>query len=601
MDQLTKSIHAVYDNREKYIIIGLTGRTGTGCSTTASILETNEKDLHLSVPQIIAGNKNEERKTSIVKRFLKLNWEPFKKIEIKVIITSYILDSTKDNFIKFISHQIEPDDVEQQNRVKDKFLKEFGGKFDEMKIKYSQLDFDSKEEEDAKKIIDFFLIDCGLFSNSLKNYLDSISKKSYIKLFQIFGDNIRSSGCAISSKYSAENIFAISKRVNLLIKKFRQIAKKDPSSQTYIVIDSLRNPFEALYFRERYSAFYLMGINTTDEDRAEYIKVKKLNPDEIIDLDKKESNKEGGTYSNFVSQNIPKCYDLADIHVYNKRLGHSDLTFLKWQITKFVALIMHPGIIVPTSVERCMQIAHTAKLNSGCLSRQVGACVTDAFYSIKGIGWNTPPEGQTPCSLRNVFDLINNEDREAFSEYEWDDSKFRKRANDLYRNETTLKNIVDLKGRNVAYCFKDIQNDVENKDNQVHTRALHAEENAFLQIVKYGGQGIKGGKLFTTSSPCVLCAKKAYQLGIKEIYFIDSYPDISESHVLHAGTNSPSLSMFSGAIGRAYHQLYEPILPIKDEINYITKVKTKSYVKDLENQVDTLKMRIEELEKMNHT
>ena len=342
-----------------------------------------------------------------------------------------------------------------------------------------------------------------------------------------------------------------------------------------------------------------MGINTTDEDRTIFLKDKKLNPDEITNLDEKESNKVKTTYSDFVSQNIPKCYDLADIHVYNKRHGKSDYTYLKWQIAKFVALIMHPGIIVPTSVERCMQIAHTAKLNSGCLSRQVGACVTDTNFSIKGIGWNTPPEGQTPCSLRNIFDLLNNEDREAFSEYEWDDSKFRERAKELYNNDSTLKNIKALKGRNVSYCFKDIQNDVENKDNQVHTRALHAEENAFLQIVKYGGQGIRGGILFTTSSPCVLCAKKAYQLGIKEIYFIDSYPDISESHVLHSGINKPSLIMFSGAIGRAYHQLYESILPIKDEIKYITKVETKSYMKDLENQVDTLKKRIQELEKVN--
>jgi len=227
----------------------------------------------------------------------------------------------------------------------------------------------------------------------------------------------------------------------------------------------------------------------------------------------------------------------------------------------------------------------------------VGACITDDSFSVKAIGWNTPPEGQTPCSLRNIFDLLNNEDRDAFSEYEWDNQKFRERAKELYSNETTLKNIEDLKGRNVPYCFKDIQNDVDKKDNQVHTRALHAEENAFLQIVKYGGQGIKGGKLFTTSSPCVLCAKKAYQLGIKEIFFIDSYPDISESHILKSGVNQPHTIMFSGAIGRAYHQLYEPIIPIKDEINCITKIMTKNYVKELEAKIASLEKKVEEIEK----
>ena len=84
-----------------------------------------------------------------------------------------------------------------------------------------------------------------------------------------------------------------------------------------------------------------------------------------------------------------------------------------------------------------------------------------------------------------------------------------------------------------GYCFKDIYNGITGKPNQVHTRALHAEENAFLQIAKYGGAKIQGGKLFTTASPCELCSKKAYQLGIKEIYYIDPYPGIKSNHCIH--------------------------------------------------------------------
>ncbi len=49
-----------------------------------------------------------------------------------------------------------------------------------------------------------------------------------------------------------------------------------------------------------------------------------------------------------------------------------------------------------------MQLAFSAKLNSGCISRQVGAVVTDDNYSIKSVGWNSTPEGQTPCLLRNA-------------------------------------------------------------------------------------------------------------------------------------------------------------------------------------------------------
>ncbi|EIP0375722.1 deoxycytidylate deaminase, partial [Escherichia coli] len=126
-------------------------------------------------------------------------------------------------------------------------------------------------------------------------------------------------------------------------------------------------------------------------------------------------------------------------------------------------------------------------------------------------------------------------------------------------------------GRNLSYCFKDIHNDLdkEKKGNQVHTRALHAEENAFLQLAKYGGIGVLGGKLYTTASPCELCAKKAYQLGISEIVFIDPYPGIAQDHIINIGSKPPKLIQFRGAIGKSYHRLYEQIIPIKDELEYL--------------------------------
>lgn len=91
-----------------------------------------------------------------------------------------------------------------------------------------------------------------------------------------------------------------------------------------------------------------------------------------------------------------------------------------------------------------------------------------------------------------------------------------------------------------------------------------------MQLAKYGGVGIEGGKLFTTASPCELCAKKAYQLGIKEVVFIDPYPGIAIEHILHVGTNPPRLIQFRGVIGKAYQQLYEPLMPYKDELEFLS-------------------------------
>lgn len=252
------------------------------------------------------------------------------------------------------------------------------------------------------------------------------------------------------------------------------------------------------------------------------------------------------------------------------------MTFTTEQIIKYLVLIWHPGLITPTAIERCMQIAVNAKLNSGCLSRQVGAVVTDEDYSIKSVGWNDVPKGQVPCNLRDCEECIKSKDEESYSNFEINDGEFSAAMSEVLKHI----NYNDLRGRKYPYCFKDIYNGIKDKDNQVYTRALHAEENAFLQISKYGGQGVRNGYLFTTASPCELCAKKAYQLGIKKIYYIDPYPGISQKHILNFGKkDNPEMILFYGAIGNAYMSLYMPKMPFKDELEMLTGSSAKDIIK----------------------
>jgi len=322
-----------------------------------------------------------------------------------------------------------------------------------------------------------------------------------------------------------------------------------------------------MFFKERYSAFYLMAIKSPEEDRHDRLfKELNLNKTQIEDQDKKE-NPDGSPLESrdiFVSQNISACIEKADIHINNAgKHGTGNFNELKGRLIAYVSLIQHPGLITPERDEKLMQIAYTAKLNSGCISRQVGAVVTNQHGAIVSIGWNDVPEGQTQCLLRNLDHLNSGTDLKSYSDYEKLDCQFREKVQIKLE---TFKSREMLKGRGLAFCFKGFHNEIKKDKNQVHTRALHAEENAFLQIVKHGGQGVKGGTLYTTASPCELCSKKAYQLGIKRIVYIEPYPGIAVSHVVHSGTNQPSMSLFSGAIGQAYSKLYDPILPYKDEL-----------------------------------
>lgn len=67
-------------------------------------------------------------------------------------------------------------------------------------------------------------------------------------------------------------------------------------------------------------------------------------------------------------------------------------------------------------------------MNSGCISRQVGAVVTDEDYSIKAVGWNDVAKGQVPCGLRSLQELDEFSSETDYSLYERTSEKFREEA-----------------------------------------------------------------------------------------------------------------------------------------------------------------------------
>lgn len=311
----------------------------------------------------------------------------------------------------------------------------------------------------------------------------------------------------------------------------------------------------------------MFAVTSDENDRFSRLINLGFSKSEIDTIDHKEYPKKKIKKEYFSSQDIQRCIELSDVYLHNKTESRTDMFELSKQLFRYISLIMHPGLVTPTNIERCMQTAFNAKANSGCISRQVGAAVTDDNFSIMSIGWNDVPEGQVACGLRDINKLLDNNDNEAFSEYE------RSEDFKVFLQSKLTSMEKKMKGRYCRFCFKDAYNSHTGLSNQVHTRALHAEENAFLQIVKRGGGLVKNGNLFTTASPCELCSKKAYQLGIANIFFIDPYPGISESHIINSGKQRPKLKYFQGAIGRAYSQLYQDFMPLKDEneILYVMK------------------------------
>lgn len=65
---------------------------------------------------------------------------------------------------------------------------------------------------------------------------------------------------------------------------------------------------------------------------------------------------------------------------------------------------------------------------------------------------------------------------------------------------------------------------VPSGERQEICRAIHAEQNAILQLAITGLSG-RGATAYVTAHPCFTCAKMLVQLGIKRVVYAEGYPD----------------------------------------------------------------------------
>lgn len=614
----------LYSLRNEFTIIGVTGKLGGGSTAFSEMISDKNFISKIKIGDFGLNLLNpDDIKIKMCHDYLIYpnNFTPYFKIDYWSILifhalyeSVYCSDGTCLNTIEKSIEEFIKIICQYEN------VKGYSNRF-ESSDDFSDLNFflsDNHEwynflkETNGKKIHDYlneFKNDSKIFKGYEKfqrifatkiiNFLFKINPTRRSRLFHDLGNNLRSFGTVYfqgDEKNSDEHIYTVAKTINYLIKVIRAYNKEN-NLKTKVVIDSLKNSLELCYFKEKFSAFYMVSINKSEKNRKEYLAEKiteKNHRDEIITLGDREY--EGDDFKNgeLAPPDIENCIQKSEYHI-----NFDNEKNAKRSILKLLALIERPGLITPTSIERCMQIAFNAKLNSGCISRQVGAIVTDKDYVIKSLGWNDAAKEQMPCSLRSAQDLIDGKKQEIFSEFENDGivPEENKKFKDLLKEDFNLieNSSLPLQGRTCSFCFKSHLNEYEGEKNQVHTRSLHAEENAMMQIAKNGGEGLANGILFTTASPCELCSKKSYQLGIRKIYYIDPYPGIAMTHILKSGVQrnpnenpNPELIMFEGAIGRTFHKLYEPIMPIKDELAIIGGLKPKKQGRGLKKKVNKL-------------
>ena len=143
VEKVSKALETVFSESSDFIIIGLTGRTGSGCSTSASILSMNK----LPLPDI--GNShytgNEARKYRIVKKYIDNKWQPFDWLQVRSVITRYLLELNFSEFVQLASQILSenPKDIR-------KYLIDFKPDYDKAHRKIKQ--FISLEENSIDEI-----------------------------------------------------------------------------------------------------------------------------------------------------------------------------------------------------------------------------------------------------------------------------------------------------------------------------------------------------------------------------------------------------------------------------------------------------------------
>jgi len=532
---------ALLQFKRGFLIIGLTGYTGSGCTTACGILKRDQK------PQIPAISDLEapvdpvdyDRLTRV---WSDLSWCRFINIEVSRIIFMLVVHQA----LRFAFSK-GPLAVARKLSLP--------RKSDLIGLKLlADENVDLKKADVATRLVLAYKTAGALYGKFKKR--GGYDLNSFIEAMQDFGDNIRKYGQpwpSSSSTPNPANIFVLPEAIRRLIKAYGTAEEA-----TNFVIDAFRNPYEVEYFKRRYSEFYLASINRPFLDRRQALS--RLQSDFVDRLEKREKGKRisvkrrENIHDWVTSQNIDECAQKADYFIQNHLDDRKPPRHLLYHLVRLISLTKYPGCVPPTKDERSMQLAMAARQNSGCLSRHVGAVVTDNDGYVLGVGWNDPPTGQVPCSLRTACQLLTNPDKSMFSEYE--------------RSQNFIEHIRSRNLGDQPFCFMEELAALKKASREREfTRGVHAEENALLQAARHGTEALREAILYTTDSPCTLCAKKAYQLDVSRIVYIEEYPGIAMEQTLQAGTHSIQIVQFEGATGSAYFDAFTALLPEKDFLN----------------------------------
>src|SRR5262245_37132530 len=244
------------------------------------------------------------------------------------------------------------------------------------------------------------------------------------------------------------------------------------------VIDSIRHPAEVEVLRRVSSRFRLIWIDAAEEERLTRIRARARDgdPGSLEELRRLEGRELGGADAS--GQQLLAVRALADDVLVND----GSLAQLHEQLQRLLRANL--AFERPDWDDYFMNIARVVAARSNCVKRKVAAVIT-VDRRIIATGYNGTPRGVTNCNEGGC-----------------------PRCNSFAPG-----------GADLGECL-----------------CSHAEENAITQSA-YHGVSARGGTIYTTLCPCLMCTKMIINSGIGEVVYRAEYPlgDVSLRLLREAG------------------------------------------------------------------
>ena len=246
----------------------------------------------------------------------------------------------------------------------------------------------------------------------------------------------------------------------------------------HYVIDSIRHPAEVAALRALPGRFRLLWVDAQPALRLERLRARGRPGDpETLDRLLALEGRERGS-ADEAAQQLDAVARLADVHLHND----GTLAMLHGQLQRVLEESM--GFERPSWDAYFLSIAQVVASRSNCVKRHVGAVIA-RDRRIISTGYNGTPRGVRNCN-EGGCPRCN-----AFAE----------------------------SGTRLDQCL-----------------CSHGEENAIIQAA-YHGVSVRGGTLYTTFFPCLLCTKLVINAGLAEVVYNASYAldDVAQALLREAG------------------------------------------------------------------